>query len=160
MIIWGDEGTFAYGNISARGGQLGGDGGFTEVSGKYLDFQGFADTTAPKGRIGTLLLDPQTITISTAANSGFTPPFNFDGPICNGTATATLDGTLSGNTVTTIQTQPLLITQLGSTCVTINTSATWSRRSGGRNDYSAAASRNHLDCTHYFDVDRRFEHRN
>ena len=122
VIIWGDEGTFAYGNDQRpRRTTKPAMEDLPRSLGIILDFQGFADTTAPNGRIGTLLLDPQTITISTAVDSGFTPPFNFDGPICNGTATGTLDGTLSGNT-SNIQTS-VLVTQLGSTCVTINTSA-------------------------------------
>ncbi|HEX2582738.1 MAG TPA: filamentous hemagglutinin N-terminal domain-containing protein, partial [Chlamydiales bacterium] len=69
VVIWSDEATFYYGKISARGGAFGGDGGFVEVSGKYLDFDGLADTLAPCGRAGELLLDPINITISAAANS-------------------------------------------------------------------------------------------
>jgi filamentous hemagglutinin family protein len=40
VIVWSDDQTQAYGSISARGGNQGGDGGFAEVSGKkQLDFQ-------------------------------------------------------------------------------------------------------------------------
>ncbi|MEQ8468371.1 MAG: CHAT domain-containing protein [Coleofasciculus sp. E1-EBD-02] len=71
VILWSDEITRFLGSISARGGLDGGDGGFVEVSGKQgLDFQGVVDLLAPAGNVGTLLLDPTDITISTAADSG------------------------------------------------------------------------------------------
>ncbi|MEQ8963946.1 MAG: CHAT domain-containing protein [Coleofasciculus sp. C2-GNP5-27] len=71
VILWSDKITQFLGTISARGGLNGGDGGFVEVSGKQsLDFQGVVDLLAPAGNVGTLLLDPTDITISTAADSG------------------------------------------------------------------------------------------
>ena len=77
VIAWADESTCFYGNISARGGQNGGDGGFVEVSGRLcLDFNGIADRLAPQGEAGMLLLDPTDITISVAFdnnNSGASP---------------------------------------------------------------------------------------
>ncbi|MEP0881336.1 CHAT domain-containing protein [Trichocoleus sp. ST-U3] len=69
VIVWADETTRFYGNITARGGTQGGNGGFVEVSGlKFLDFQGNVNTLAPNGNIGTLLLDPTNITV---VNAGF-----------------------------------------------------------------------------------------
>ena len=66
IIIWADDITRYYGNISARGGAQGGDGGFVEVSGKRsLDFNGAVITSAANGNIGTLLLDPDNIVIAT-----------------------------------------------------------------------------------------------
>jgi len=66
-IAWADELTRFYGNISARGGPNGGDGGFVEVSGKeLLLFTGTVDAAAPLGNPGTLLLDPKNVTISDA----------------------------------------------------------------------------------------------
>lgn len=65
VIVWADENTRYYGQLSARGGRDGGDGGFAEVSGKKnLDFQGGADLSAAKGKSGTLLLDPLDIIVS------------------------------------------------------------------------------------------------
>jgi len=65
VIIWADDITRFYGDISARGGANSGNGGFVEVSGKHiLDFTGFVDTRAPKGVTGTLLLDPDFIDIT------------------------------------------------------------------------------------------------
>src|ERR671933_516365 len=70
VILWGDFLTGFSGNISARGGQNSGKGGFAEVSGKQdLMFTGNADLSAPNGTIGTLLLDPTNIIISNAPSS-------------------------------------------------------------------------------------------
>ncbi len=64
VIVWSDEVTGFYGEISAQGGEQGGDGGFVEVSGKEkLAFNGSVDTTADNGKTGTLLLDPRDILI-------------------------------------------------------------------------------------------------
>ena len=83
VIFWSDEGTRFYGNITAKGGSEGGDGGFAEVSGKdFLDFAGTADLSAVNGKLGTLLLDPKNIIIvetsslptDLAANDEFADP--------------------------------------------------------------------------------------
>ncbi|NER20834.1 MAG: filamentous hemagglutinin N-terminal domain-containing protein [Symploca sp. SIO1C2] len=64
IIVWADETTGFYGEISARGGSNRGNGGFVEVSGKQdLIFRGEVDTIAPQGNWGTLLLDPENIII-------------------------------------------------------------------------------------------------
>ncbi|MBD2544249.1 CHAT domain-containing protein [Planktothricoides sp. FACHB-1370] len=64
VIIWADETTRFHGEISAKGGSQNGNGGFVEVSGKQdLIFRGQVDTSAPQGSTGTLLLDPDNITI-------------------------------------------------------------------------------------------------
>jgi filamentous hemagglutinin family protein len=65
VIVWADEVTGFYGNISARGGTEFGNGGFVEVSGKeHLIFRGNVDTNAINGDAGTLLLDPVNIIIA------------------------------------------------------------------------------------------------
>ena len=64
VVIWSDGTTEFQGTISARGGPEGGDGGLVEVSGKQnLGFHGDVDAGAPNGTPGTLLLDPETLTI-------------------------------------------------------------------------------------------------
>jgi hypothetical protein len=64
VIVWADGFTGYRGQISARGGPQGGDGGFAEVSGKeVLDFRGSVDLTAPGGATGELLLDPTNLEI-------------------------------------------------------------------------------------------------
>ncbi len=66
VIVWADENTRYFGNLSVRGGASGGNGGFAEVSGKKnLEFAGGADLAAPAGQSGTLLLDPLDILVST-----------------------------------------------------------------------------------------------
>lgn len=74
VIVWADETTSFTGEINVRGGEIGGDGGFVEVSGKEnLRFLGSVDRTAIRGKNGTLLLDPETITIITAFQNGPAP---------------------------------------------------------------------------------------
>ncbi|MFB8790891.1 MAG: filamentous hemagglutinin N-terminal domain-containing protein [Potamolinea sp.] len=64
VIIWADQVTKFYGNISAQGGINSGNGGFVEVSGREnLTFQGQVNLSANNGNFGTLLLDPENITI-------------------------------------------------------------------------------------------------
>src|SRR5262245_37349652 len=68
VIVWADDVTRYYGNISARGGAQSGDGGLVEVSGhESLIFRGTVDASAPKGLPGRVLLDPKNIII---ANGG------------------------------------------------------------------------------------------
>lgn len=70
VIVWADESTGYAGRISARGGREGGAGGFVEVSGKQsLIFLGDADLASRDGRHGTLLLDPDNITIEDGNSS-------------------------------------------------------------------------------------------
>jgi filamentous hemagglutinin family protein len=64
VIVWADNDTHFAGTLSAQGGLLGGNGGFAETSGKHnLYYRGRANLGAPRGRTGTLLLDPDTIAI-------------------------------------------------------------------------------------------------
>lgn len=65
VILWADNTTRAYGSIYARGGANGGDGGFVETSGNYLDVNGIKVSTAAKyGKAGLWLLDPTNIYIA------------------------------------------------------------------------------------------------
>jgi filamentous hemagglutinin family protein len=69
-IFWADRRMHFQGIVKGRGGKYFGDGGFVEVSGKEeLFFDGSVDTTAANGKTGTLLLDPDTITISSGSGS-------------------------------------------------------------------------------------------
>jgi len=71
VILWAEGTTRFGGTISARGGALGGDGGFVEVSGKEGGvFAGTVDASAPAGQPGTLLLDPKNITIENVVPVG------------------------------------------------------------------------------------------
>jgi len=103
VIVWANDTTQAYGNISARGGQQGGDGGFVETSGGWLDVLRGPDVSASLGKGGTWLLDPYDITITAAtANSstlGVNPitytPTASGSTIDAGIISGTLDGGVS-----------------------------------------------------------------
>lgn len=70
VVVWADQGTHYAGDILARGGANGGDGGRIEVSGKgTLAFLGTADASAPNGKNGSLLLDPTDVNIGAAEAS-------------------------------------------------------------------------------------------
>ena len=74
-IFWANRRMRFFGSVFARGGRKNGNGGFIEVSGKEeLFFDGWADTSAPNGLMGTLLLDPDDIIIAdgsgTSSSSG------------------------------------------------------------------------------------------
>ena len=71
IVVWSDGTTAFSGTASARGGPSDGDGGFIEVSGKQaLAFAGQADTHAPHGNTGQLLLDPTSIDICSGCTTG------------------------------------------------------------------------------------------
>ncbi|MGB7272136.1 MAG: CHAT domain-containing protein [Geitlerinemataceae cyanobacterium] len=71
VVLWAEGTTQFAGTITARGGSLGGNGGFIEVSGKEGgSFAGFADASAILGEAGTLLLDPKNITIADGGIGG------------------------------------------------------------------------------------------
>src|SRR5215467_4883231 len=64
VVLWSDSETTFAGTILARGGAKGGDGEFVETSSHgQLAFTGNVDSSAPRGRAGTLLLDPQDFSI-------------------------------------------------------------------------------------------------
>jgi len=71
VVVWSNQQTQMDGQISARGGVAGGDGGFVETSSKgVLDFEGLVDLRAPRGAAGSLLLDPSDIIIQFGDSSG------------------------------------------------------------------------------------------
>ena len=110
VAVWSDSTTNFAGKITATGGASGGDGGSVEVSANpathgFLSYSGFADLTAPKGKTGTLLLDP------------------FDITICN--PCDDIGGSFAGGVFTPIATSqistPTLVTQLGGANVVVST---------------------------------------
>jgi len=72
IILWGNETTQAYGTISAKGGELSGNGGFVETSAANLDARTAPNVFAPHGINGTWLLDPTAVVITDGPNSGGT----------------------------------------------------------------------------------------
>jgi hypothetical protein len=69
VVVWSDEVTKFFGSIDARGGAQGGNGGSVETSGHTLQALGRVDISAPKGRGGLWLLDPNNITIKDNAGT-------------------------------------------------------------------------------------------
>lgn len=130
IVLWGDETNLFYGSASAKGGENSGDGGFIEISshGSYAP-NGFADTTAPNGKTGELLLDPSTIIISGDADKGVIPvplPYTFSKPVVNINA---------GQLTTFLQTNNVTVDgyagEGGDGSITVTSPLTWN--SGGAN---------------------------
>ena len=64
IVLLSDGNTTVNGTLIARGGELGGNGGFVEVSSEGgMALNGSVDTSAPAGKTGTLLIDPKNVTI-------------------------------------------------------------------------------------------------
>lgn len=72
VIVFAQNDVHVQGDITARGGEYGGDGGFIETSGKQvLDITSVPDASAPIGKGGEWLIDPNDIDIvSGAGNAG------------------------------------------------------------------------------------------
>jgi filamentous hemagglutinin family protein len=127
VILWGNEAMRAYGSISARGGAQGGDGGFVETSGAYLDVRRGPDVRAPRGTAGLWLLDPEDIEIL-SANVNITPSSPFE-PMTAGPTTTldvvTLQGALAtGNVIVrTDKATPIGGADLGN--ITVSIPITW-----------------------------------
>jgi filamentous hemagglutinin family protein len=86
IVAWSDGQTTVAGNLSAKGGPNGGDGGSIETSGHSVDFTGITvNASASHGNAGTWLVDPTDLTINDAA-------------------AATIASTLNGGTSVTLQT--------------------------------------------------------
>ncbi|HTL70119.1 MAG TPA: filamentous hemagglutinin N-terminal domain-containing protein, partial [Candidatus Eisenbacteria bacterium] len=68
VVIWSDNTTRFYGDVTSLGGALSGNGGNAEISGKgALEYRGDVDLSSVNGLSGTLLLDPDTIVIQGGA---------------------------------------------------------------------------------------------
>jgi len=119
VIFWGEETTAFHGSIFAEGGEFGGNGGFVEVSGKILDFQGKVLALAPKGKAGTFLLDPVDVIIGAGVLS---PACGVNNPAANTTFDNGLLSGLLGGCSVTIQTSG---GAGGSGNITVNAPVTW-----------------------------------
>jgi filamentous hemagglutinin family protein len=105
--LWSDQATRAFGSLSVRGGPLGGNGGVIETSGHWLDARpARVDTSAPRGRSGSWLLDPYDITVTDdiyATNQGTDSSFtaNADSAIVTWN---TISSALTSGTQVTVST--------------------------------------------------------
>src|SRR5471030_2102841 len=119
VIVWSDQATRAYGSISARGGAQGGDGGFVETSGAYLDVAGIkVSTAAAHGTLGRWLLDPDDITVTADGGSSLEGVSTFGA----GSGSSTIDPSAFNGSSTSVVLQannsitfssPVAMTQLG-----------------------------------------------
>lgn len=107
-ILWSDDTTIFEGNIEAKGGQLGGNGGFVETSGhNLLRATGLVNASSPLGLSGKWLLDPNNIMIQ---NAGGDSNISCAGGVCTTTddsaivTTTTINAALNSGTDITIQT--------------------------------------------------------
>ena len=76
VVVWAQKFTQFLGQISTLGGATGGNGGQVEVSGGVLDYRGTVDASAPKGNVGSLLLDPETIDVVADQSRASSDPTN------------------------------------------------------------------------------------
>jgi hypothetical protein len=59
IIVWSQANTQYYGNVEARGGNMSGNGGFVQISGRGSRYiNGYGDVSAPRGMAGTIRLTP------------------------------------------------------------------------------------------------------
>jgi filamentous hemagglutinin family protein len=77
VVVWSDDRAFVYGQLSARGGETGGNGGRVETSGKrWIDVRAAPDVSAPAGGGGLWLLDPSNLTIVDSMDPDLPDPIN------------------------------------------------------------------------------------
>ncbi len=94
VVVWSEQATTFYGTIKAQGGVQSGNGGFVETSGhQSLTFNGAVDTSAPRGKSGTLLLDPQDALITTNAGPGVVTVSSIQAALQNGDVVVTTGST-------------------------------------------------------------------
>lgn len=131
-ILWADKHTIFNGEVRAEGGQVEGDGGFVEISGKeILQFDGNVSTLAENGERGTLLLDPDHIVIANGAGGADDAQVG-DGVINlgdGGTATYTiseqaLEGLSAATNINLQANQSITIQDLADNNLTLDTTGT------------------------------------
>jgi len=112
VVLWSDEYTGFYGNISAQGGVVSGNGGFVETSSKdNLQAFGMVTASAEHGQAGLWFLDPLNINITGSASanvagvSNFTPTATGANILAGPTASAgSISAVLSAGTSVTVST--------------------------------------------------------
>ncbi len=78
VIVFADNDVHVHGEVMAKGGPNGGDGGFVETSGlRQLDITQIPDATASQGKGGEWLIDPNNITINSGTGLNMTAGPNF-----------------------------------------------------------------------------------
>jgi filamentous hemagglutinin family protein len=133
VTVWSDWATRVAGTVRARGGRLGGNGGWIETSGHWLGVAASAivSARAPSGKGGSWLLDPANLTV-TDKNVNITPPNGMGHivrPIANNAmvdARAVSKSLASNNVTLTTFCTTELCTQVGNLTVSAGSTITWS----------------------------------
>ncbi len=102
VVVWGTDQVKYAGRIEAKGGPNGGNGGFAEVSGNTLAYQGVVDLTAPRGTTGTILLDPVTLSICdlcATTPASILATLNSANAVIDATSSLTVDSPIIGTQV-------------------------------------------------------------
>ncbi|MBC8635304.1 filamentous hemagglutinin N-terminal domain-containing protein [Caballeronia sp. EK] len=105
VVVYGANAARVYGTLTARGGNVAGNGGLIETSGRFLDVAGAnIDASALHGIGGTWLLDPYDLTItSTSIDSGGGPNFSASSDLST-ISVGTINNRLNAGTSVTINT--------------------------------------------------------
>ncbi|MCW8129250.1 MAG: filamentous hemagglutinin N-terminal domain-containing protein [Planctomycetota bacterium] len=159
VIVWADGGTYIGGEIAARGGQNGGNGGFIETSGKenlVVSMEARINVSAELGLCGTWLLDPKNVIVGSsgsgtiadvstfAAQSGNTISINVSALIGQGNiviqatndVTFTADLAMTGAATLTVQAGRDIIVNAGVAISTTNSNISFKA-----NDEAVASNR-------------------
>jgi filamentous hemagglutinin family protein len=123
VVLWSDSRTTFAGSIAARGGAVSGSGGTLEVSSEnQLNFTGSVNAGAAHGSGGSLLLDPQSITVEdSGADSLSNETFTTNEGTTSLIAPATITAVTNTGTAVTLQ---------ANTDITINSAIISSPTSG------------------------------
>lgn len=71
IVLWANKGLACFGELSAKGGEERGNGGFIEVScPQGMEFNWRINCSAPHGEKGQFLLDPTNVVINNSATTG------------------------------------------------------------------------------------------
>jgi filamentous hemagglutinin family protein len=70
ITLWSDANASSSATLTARGGPLGGDGGYIETSAPSLQINSSPDASSPHGKAGSWVLDPATVEIVLSGGDG------------------------------------------------------------------------------------------
>jgi filamentous hemagglutinin family protein len=136
VVLWSDKQTTFVGDISARGGANSGAGGMLEVSSKgTLNFLGAVNAGAAHGTGGTLLLDPENITIASTGSDTLAQDAAF-------ATNPTTDSIISPATITAVTNSGTAVTLEANNDLTINSSIVTTVGSGAGGALTFLAGRN------------------
>ncbi len=149
VIVWSNNTTTFYGDVSALGGTRSGDGGFIETSGKInLDIRGAsvtANARALGGKGGLWMMDPVNVNIeanpdagTTTTSSGGTTTWDPDNSVSPAIVdVATINAALNSGTNVTVITG-----SVGTDAGNINVNAAVSKTAGGDATFTLRAANN------------------